>query len=74
MRNAVSDSGSERTVRLALERGELNLNVFAGAAVVNLFEMMTMLRRALTLFTEQCLTGLTANLDRCNALALMRPA
>jgi aspartate ammonia-lyase len=53
--------GCERTVRLALERGELNLNVFSGVAAANLFDMMTMLHRALALFTERCLTGLTAN-------------
>ena len=61
--------GSERTVRLALERGELNLNVFSGAAVVNLFDMITMLKRSVTLFTDNCLTGLTANEERCHTLA-----
>ncbi len=64
--------GCERTVRLALERGELNLNVFAGAAVVNLFDMISMLQRATTLFTEKCLIGITANPDRCEALAKHR--
>jgi aspartate ammonia-lyase len=61
--------GCERTVRLALERGELNLNVFAGAATANLFDMMLMLERATTLFTENCLTGLSANEERCRTLA-----
>jgi len=61
--------GCERTVRLALERGELNLNVFSSAAVANLFDMITMLQRATTLFTDNCLTGLTANEERCRALA-----
>jgi len=61
--------GCERTVRLAIERGELNLNVFAGAAVVNLFDMMIMLTRASRLFVENCVNGLTANLERCRTLA-----
>jgi len=64
--------GCERTVRLALEHGELNLNVFSGAAVANLFDMITMLQRATTLFTDNCLTGLTANEERCRTLAKPR--
>jgi len=66
--------GCERTVRLALERGELNLNVFAGAVVVNLFDMISMMQRAASLFTEKCVHGITANEDRCRALAAVRPS
>jgi len=61
--------GCERSVRLAVERGELNLNVFGAAAVTNLFDMISMLRRALILLVERCLQGITANAERCRALA-----
>ena len=61
--------GCERSVRLALERGELNLNVFGAAAVTNLFDMISMLHRALVLLVEQCLRGTTANTERCRNLA-----
>jgi aspartate ammonia-lyase len=61
--------GCERSVRLAVERGELNLNIFGGAAVTNLFDMISMLQRALVLLVERCLQGMTANAERCRALA-----
>jgi aspartate ammonia-lyase len=61
--------GCERAARLALERGELDLNVFEGAAAVNLFDTMEMIERAVTLFAELCLKGILANQGRCADLA-----
>jgi aspartate ammonia-lyase len=52
-----------------LLRGELNLNVFEAVAGVNLFDAVEMLVRAVRLFVECCLTGITANAARCQALA-----
>jgi aspartate ammonia-lyase len=61
--------GHERAARLALERGELNLNVFEGAAAINLLDAITILTRALRLFTARCVIGIKANEERCRALA-----
>ncbi|MGH7778980.1 MAG: lyase family protein [Candidatus Binataceae bacterium] len=61
--------GHERAARLALERGELNLNVFEGAAAINLLDAIAILSRAVTLFTSRCVVGIAANQDRCRALA-----
>lgn len=61
--------GCERAARLALERGELNLNVFEGAAAVLILDALAMLRRAVTSFTELCVKGITANEERCRRLA-----
>jgi aspartate ammonia-lyase len=61
--------GCERAVRLALERGELNLNVFEGAAAISLLDALAMLTRAVSSFTEFCVKGITANEDRCRDLA-----
>ncbi len=61
--------GHERAARLALERGELNLNVFDGAAAVNLLDAIAILSRAIALFTSRCVAGLRANEDRCRGLA-----
>jgi aspartate ammonia-lyase len=61
--------GCERAARLALERGELDLNVFEGAAAVNLFDALAMLRRATALFTDRCIAGIAANRERCAELA-----
>ena len=61
--------GCERATRLALERGELNLNVFEGAAAVNVFDAIQMMARAVALFTERCVIGIVANRKRCRELA-----
>ncbi|MFZ2063923.1 MAG: lyase family protein [Candidatus Binatus sp.] len=61
--------GCERTTRLALERGELNLNVFEGAAAVNVFDAIAMMDRAVALFEERCVSGIVANKERCRELA-----
>lgn len=63
--------GCERSVRVALERGELNLNVYAGTAVANLLDMMAMMERAVSLFTDRCLIGITADAERCRNLAAL---
>ena len=61
--------GCERTTRLALERGELNLNVFEGAAAANVFDAIAMMERSIALFVERCVSGIVANKERCNELA-----
>lgn len=61
--------GYERAARLALERGELNLNVFEGAAAINLLDAIAILARAVALFTSRCVSGIRANEDRCGELA-----
>lgn len=61
--------GCERAARLALERGELNLNIFEGSAAINVMDAMEMLRQALPRFTHSCLAGITANKARCRKLA-----
>jgi aspartate ammonia-lyase len=61
--------GCERATRLALERGELNLNVFEGAAAANVFDAIEMMNRSVALFTERCAIGIVANRKRCRELA-----
>jgi aspartate ammonia-lyase len=61
--------GCERAVRLALERGELNLNVFEGAAAANVLDAIEMMERSIALFTERCISGMVANRKRCRELA-----
>ncbi|HZC46012.1 MAG TPA: lyase family protein, partial [Candidatus Acidoferrum sp.] len=61
--------GCERATRLALERGELNLNVFEGAAAVNVFDAIEMMQRSIALFTDRCVSGIAANRKRCRELA-----
>ena len=61
--------GCERATRLALERGELNLNVFEGAAAANVFDAIEMMERSVALFAERCVSGIVANRKRCRELA-----
>jgi aspartate ammonia-lyase len=61
--------GCERAARLALERGEPNLNVFEGAAAANVFDAMGMMEQAIALFAGRCITGIRANRKRCSELA-----
>ena len=61
--------GCERATRLALERGELNLNVFESIAAVNVFDAIEMMERAVALFSERCVRGIVANRKRCRELA-----
>jgi len=60
--------GRERSTRLALERGELNLNVFEGGAAANIFDAMDMMRRSVGSFVERCLKHIVANKKRCREL------
>lgn len=60
---------SQRAALLALERGELNLNVFEGAAAINLLDVIAILSRAVALFTSRCIVGIRANEDGCRELA-----
>jgi aspartate ammonia-lyase len=65
--------GRERASRLALERGELNLNVFEGGAAANIFDAMDMMRRSVEAFAERCLKKIVANKKRCRELVSKTP-
>ena len=61
--------GRERATRLALEHGELNLNVFESGAATNILDAIDMMRRSVETFVERCLKGIVANKTRCRELA-----
>jgi aspartate ammonia-lyase len=61
--------GCERAARLALEHGELNLNVFEGAAAINIMDAMEMLTRAVANFASSCIAKIAPNETRCAELA-----
>ncbi|MDR7319404.1 lyase family protein [Brevibacillus nitrificans] len=61
--------GCDRVVQATLEHGELDLNVFEGAAGANILDALYMLKNALVLFHEKCLAGIEANEERCEELA-----
>lgn len=60
--------GHERAARLALEHGELNLNVFEGSAALHIMDAMDVLGGVMGEFWIS-LRGTTANKARCRQLA-----
>jgi len=62
--------GSDVTISMASEAGQLQLNVFEPIIVYNLFQSVSMLCRAFETLAYKCIDGITANEDRCKELVL----
>ncbi|GBC61922.1 aspartate ammonia-lyase [Desulfonema ishimotonii] len=62
--------GMDLTVTLAAEAGQLQLNVMEPVMAFDLFVMLEMLRRGCRVLEEKCVTGITANRERCRELVL----
>ena len=60
--------GSDVTVTLAAEAGQLELNVMEPIIAYNLFQSIDMLGRACRVLAEKCVQGITANREHCRAL------
>jgi aspartate ammonia-lyase len=63
--------GNDLTVTMAAEAGQLELNVFEPIIAFNLFQTMDMLLRAMRILKDRCITGITANRERCAQLVRM---
>jgi aspartate ammonia-lyase len=57
--------GSDLTVSLAAEGGQLQLNVFEPVIAACIFEAQTMFINAARTLAEHCVNGITANADVC---------
>ncbi len=57
--------GNEATIAVAGMSGNFELNVMMPVMVRNLLESITLLARAVDLFTERCVKGIEANEERC---------
>ncbi|MCP4895414.1 MAG: aspartate ammonia-lyase [bacterium] len=60
--------GNDLTITLAAEAGQLQLNVMEPVITFNLFESLDMLTAAVETLSSRCITGITANTDRCRQL------
>jgi aspartate ammonia-lyase len=60
--------GSDLTVTLAAEAGQLQLNVMEPVIAACLLEGQTLLRNAVRTLREYCVDGITANEDVCRML------
>jgi aspartate ammonia-lyase len=60
--------GNDFTITMAAEAGQLELNAFEPVLFYNLFESIETLRNATITFIDNCITGITANKERCEEL------
>jgi aspartate ammonia-lyase len=58
--------GNDTTVALAVQAGQLDLNVMMPVIAFNVVWSMEILTNAVRVFTEQCVRGITANRARIN--------
>ena len=60
--------GNDMTITLAAEAGQLELNAFEPIIFYNLFQSIDTLGYATETFVDNCVTGITANEERCREL------
>ena len=60
--------GNDMTITLAAEAGQLELNAFEPIIFYNLFQSIDTLGFAVETFTDNCVSGITANEERCREL------
>jgi aspartate ammonia-lyase len=60
--------GSDVTVSMACEAGQLELNVMEPVVAFNLFNSLDMLRRGCMTLADKCVRGITANPDVCRSM------
>lgn len=60
--------GNDMTVSLAVEAGQLELNVMEPVIVQSLFENIEMLKNGMTTLKYRCIDGITANEEYCRQM------
>ncbi|WKE67482.1 aspartate ammonia-lyase [Gallaecimonas kandeliae] len=60
--------GNDLAITMAAEAGQLQLNVMEPLIAYKILESMRLLRRAMDMLRERCVTGITANKEHCEAL------
>ncbi len=59
--------GNDTVVTFASQAGQLELNVMMPVMIHNLLQSMEMLKNFLPVFTDRCVTGITADPERCRS-------
>ncbi len=62
--------GTDMTITMASEGGQLQLNVFEPVIAYNLFNNMNMMKNAFETLADKCVKGITANEEHCKNLVL----
>jgi aspartate ammonia-lyase len=58
--------GNDVAVAMAVQAGQLELNVMMPTMAYNVLQSITILTNMLRQFTDKCVAGITANANRCN--------
>jgi aspartate ammonia-lyase len=58
--------GNDMAVTMAVEGGELDLNVWESIITKCLFESCSLLTKSLPIFTQKCVSGIKANIEVCS--------
>jgi aspartate ammonia-lyase len=65
--------GHDLTVTLAAASGQLQLNAFEPIIGYNLFDSIAMLKDGCRILSDQCVVGITANVERCRTNVMRSP-
>ncbi len=60
--------GNNTTITIAGSNGHLELNVFKPVMIYNMLQSIRLLSDSMRSFTDKCVAGITANIDRINSL------
>ena len=61
-------AGNDMTITMAAEGGQLELNAFEPVTFFCLFQSITTLTQAIGTFIDNCITGITANVEHCHEM------
>jgi aspartate ammonia-lyase len=61
--------GNDQTVMMAAQAGQMELNVMMPVIAYNLLQSIEILTNTMSVFTDRCVKGITANRERCQELA-----
>ncbi|HHX45619.1 MAG TPA: aspartate ammonia-lyase [Chloroflexi bacterium] len=61
--------GNDQTIAMATQAGQLELNVMMPIIAYNLLQSLAILTSSIRVFTEACVAGIEANVERCRRLA-----
>ena len=61
--------GNDVTIAMAVEAGQLELNAFEPVIFYNLFSSIREFTGAVSTFIDNCVTGITANVEHCRDMA-----
>jgi aspartate ammonia-lyase len=57
--------GNDYVITTAVDRGELDLNIWEPIIIKNLFESYEIMTNAISLFRDKCIRGIQANIEVC---------